>query len=152
MQPVSGSGAGGQQGGDVQTIRSRTERGASAVEFAFVSIPFMLLVIGMIQYGWYFYVSQSTGGAASNVARRLQVGDCWTGTQAYDLAKKQSPMVTSVTSNPSSIPASAGTQISVTVTANASIFGLFPLPGGGAVTKTVYAQLQNTDSSGTCTS
>lgn len=132
--------------------RARGDRGASAVEFAFIAIPFIVLVIGMIQYGWYFYVSQSTGGAASNVTRRLQVGDCWTGTQAYDLAKKQAPMVTSVTSNPSSIPTSAGTQISVTVTANASIIGLVPLPGGGVITKTVYAQLQNTDSSGSCTS
>ena len=130
--------------------RSRSERGANAVEFAFVSIPFMVLVIGMIQYGWYFYVSQSTGGAASNVTRRLQVGDCWTGTQAFDLAKKQLPMVTGVTPNPSTIPSSAGTQISVTVTANASLIGLVPLPGGGVVTKTVYAQLQNTDSSGSC--
>jgi Flp pilus assembly protein TadG len=128
----------------------RREDGASAVEFAFVSIPFILLVIGMIQYGWYFYVSQSTGGAASNVTRRLQVGDCWTGTQAFDLAKKQAPMVTSVSPSPSAIPTSAGTQISVTVKADASIIGLIPLPGGGVVTKIVYAQLQNIDSSGSC--
>jgi Flp pilus assembly protein TadG len=132
--------------------RARNDRGATAVEFAFVSIPFLVLVIGMIQYGWYFYVSQTTGGAASNVTRRLSVGDCWTGTQAYDLAKQQAPMVTSVASNPSSIPSSAGTEISVTVTANASIIGLVPLPGGGVITKTVYAQMQNTDSSGTCAS
>ena len=130
--------------------RARDDRGATAVEFAFVSIPFIVLVIGMIQYGWYFYVSQTTGGAASNVTRRLQVGDCWTGTQAFDLAKKQAPMVTSVTPSPGSIPSSAGTQISVTVKADASIIGLVPLPGGGEVTKTVYAQLQNTDSSGSC--
>lgn len=114
-----------------------------------MSIPFIVLVIGMIQYGWYFYVSQSTGGAASNVTRRLSVGDCWTGTQAYDLAKKQAPMVTSVDPNPTTIPAS-GTQFSVTVTADASIIGLVPLPGGGVITKTVYAELQDATSSGSC--
>ena len=132
--------------------RARNDRGASAVEFAFVSIPFIVLVIGMIQYGWYFYVSQTTGGAASNVTRRLSVGDCWTGSQATDLAKQQAPMVTNVTPNPTSMPSSAGTEISVTVTANASLIGLVPLPGGGVITKTVYAQMQNTDASGTCTS
>jgi Flp pilus assembly protein TadG len=130
--------------------RARNDRGASAVEFAFVSIPFIFLVIGMIQYGWYFYVSQTTGGAASNVTRRLQVGDCWNGTQALDLAQKQAPEVTTVTPNPGTIPSSAGTQISVTVKADASIIGLVPLPAGGVVTKTVYAEMQNTDSSGTC--
>ena len=120
------------------------------MEFAFVSIPFILLVIGMIQYGWYFYVSQSTGGAASNVTRRLQVGDCWGSGQATTLAKQQAPMVTSVSASPSAMPTNAGTQMVVTVQANASIIGLVPLPGGGAITKTVYAEFQNVDTSGTC--
>lgn len=131
-------------------LRARSEQGTSAVEFALISIPFILLVIGMIQYGWYFYVSQTTGGAASNVVRQLQVGNCWTGTQAADLAKKQSPMVTGVTTDPTSLAGhSPGDQISVTVTADARIVGLLPMPGDGVITKTVYAQLQNTDN-GTC--
>lgn len=140
-----------QLGGPLMTARrARDDRGATAVEFAFVSIPFIFLVIGLIQYGWYFYVSQSAGGAASNVTRRLQVGDCWSGSQAYDLAKQQAPMVTAVTPSPSAMPTAAGTDISVTVKADASIIGLVPLPGGGVITKIVYAQFQNVDTSGTC--
>jgi len=32
----------------------RGERGAAAVEFALVSIPAIVLVLGAIQFGWYF--------------------------------------------------------------------------------------------------
>lgn len=130
--------------------RARNDRGASAVEFALVSIPFIVLVIGMIQYGWYFYASQSTGGAASNVARRLQVGDCWGSGEATTLAQKQASMVTTASPSPAAMPTEAGADFSVTVEADASIIGLVPLPNGGLITKTVYAQFQNVDPSGTC--
>lgn len=138
--------------------RARNDRGATAVEFAFVSIPFLILVIGMIQYGWYFYVSQTTGGAASNVVRRLQVGDCWSGTQARDLARKQAPNLqtlvrqhngTTVTSLP--VAATSGDLITVTLTSDAEIIGLLPMPGGGDVVKKVEARLEDTTSSGSCT-
>jgi Flp pilus assembly protein TadG len=124
-------------------MHRRDDRGASAVEFAFISIPFLVLVIGMIQYGWYFYVSQSTGGAASNVVRRLQVGDCWSGTEATVLARSQAPMVSSVVKSPSTKPTIRGTEITVTVTADAEIIGLVPLPGGGTVTKVVVASFED---------
>lgn len=130
--------------------RARNERGATAVEFALVALPFMVLVIGMIQYGWFFYVSQTTGGAASNVVRQLQVGDCWTGTQARDLARNQAPMLTSLTKKHKGIivttlpaTAEAGDDIEVTLTADAKIVGLVPLPDGGTVQKTVQARLED---------
>ena len=128
----------------------RDDSGASAVEFALISIPFILLVFGMIQYGWYFYVSQTTGGAASNVVRRLQVGDCWTGTEARDLAQQQAPMVNNLTVSPATMPSATGTDITVTLTADGRILGLIPMPNDGDVTKTVHARLEDTDSSGSC--
>jgi len=128
----------------------RDDRGAAAVEFALISIPFILLVFGMIQYGWYFYVSQTTGGAASDVVRRLQVGDCWTGTEALDLAQNQAPMVNNLTKSPNAIPADTGTEITVTLTADGRILGLIPMPNDGDVTKTVHARLEDTESSGSC--
>ncbi len=130
--------------------RRRDDRGASAVEFALISIPFMLLVFGMIQYGWYFYVSQTTGGAASDVVRRLQVGDCWTGTEALDLAQNQAPMVTGLTKSPNAVPTDTGTEITVTLTADGRILGLIPMPNDGDVTKVVHARLEDTESSGSC--
>jgi Flp pilus assembly pilin Flp len=137
----------------VFTRRARDDRGSTAVEFALISIPFILLIIGMIQYGWYFYVSQTTGGAASNVVRRLQVGDCWAGNEATDLAQKNSPMVSGVTKAPSDDLSTytTGDEISITVTADGKIIGLLPLPNGGDVTKTVEARLEDTTpSTGGC--
>jgi hypothetical protein len=127
----------------MRTMRRRDDRGATAVEFALVSIPFLFLVIGMIQYGWYFYVAQSAGGTASNVARRLQVGDCWSGNEARDLAKSQSPMVTQVVKTPTSVPASSGGSLTVEVHADGRIIGLIPLPDGGVVIKTVQATVED---------
>ena len=73
-----------------RALRRRNERGASAVEFALVMpIPLIVLIFGLIQYGWYFYVSSSTSGAASNVARRLEVGDCWGADEADLFARKR---------------------------------------------------------------
>ncbi|MGY2875444.1 Flp pilus assembly protein TadG [Marmoricola sp. URHA0025 HA25] len=129
---------------------SRDDGGTAAVEFALISIPFILLVFGMIQYGWFFYVAQTTGGAASNVVRRLQVGDCWSGNQALTLAQNQAPMVSSVDKNPSAMPTTRGTDITITLTADGSILGLIPMPHNGQITKTVHARLEDTDTSGSC--
>jgi Flp pilus assembly protein TadG len=130
--------------------RVRDDSGATAVEFALVSIPFILLVIGMIQFGWYFYVSQTTGGAASNVVRELQVGDCWGANEALNRAKDQSPTVTDVDILPNqTTPPEPGTDLTVTVTADARIIGLLPMPGGGMVEKTVHARAED-KSPGAC--
>lgn len=132
--------------------RNRDQEGATAVEFALVMIPFIVLIFGMIQYGWYFYVSQTTGGAASTVARRLQVGDCWAGTNAFDLAKQQASMVTAVTKTPANLTgATPGTtQIVVTVTADGNLLGFLPMPSDGQITRTVKTQLEDTTQGASC--
>lgn len=128
------------------------EDGATAVEFALIMIPFIILTFGMVQYGWYFYVAQTAGGAASSVARRLQVGDCWGTDQAFDLAKNQSNYVTDVTMTPTTLTgATPGTtQISVTVEADGRILGIIPMPNDGVVTRTVKAQLEDTTAGAAC--
>ena len=105
-----------------RALRRRSQRGAATVEFALVSIPMFVLVLGLIQYGWYFYVAQNTSSAASNVARRLEVGDCWTGSQALALAQNQAPQVTGVTKSPTSLGGAVvgSTQVTVTLTATVS--------------------------------
>lgn len=125
---------------------SARERGTSAVEFALVLIPLSVLVLGMIQYGWYFYVSQSTAGAASHVTRRLEVGDCWTGDAALRLARSQASQVSALTKTPSDLSTAVvgETQIQVTVTAEADILNFLPMPNGGQVVETVHAQLEDT--------
>lgn len=131
--------------------RARNERGATAVEFALVSIPFLVLVIGMIQYGWYFYVSQTTGGAASNVVREMQVGDCWADGAALARAKNQAPMVTSLTKTPNTNDVStldAGDPITITLRADGQIIGFVPMPNGGQIEKTVQARLEDNETAG----
>jgi Flp pilus assembly protein TadG len=146
----------------VAVFRRRDEGGATAVEFALISIPLFAIVFGMIDYGWYFFASQTSGSAASTVTRRMQVGDCWGAGQALTLAKKQAATVTSLSrqidGSAEAPPTSADlgtavvgtTQITVKVQANGKLIGFFPLPNDGEITSTVQAQLEHKTSSGSC--
>lgn len=63
----------------------RSDRGASAVEFALV-LPFLLLVVfGLIQYGLYFYSSQTGSNTVNVAARQLSVGNCDTSAELNTL-------------------------------------------------------------------
>jgi Flp pilus assembly protein TadG len=130
--------------------RRRDQGGAAAVEFALVMIPFFVMVIGLIEYGWYFYVAQNTSGAASTVTRKLAVGDCWASGKALAYAKKQSGQVTGVTISPAQTTSPAvGTSITVTVTANGKIMSFLPVPNGGTITRVVSSQVED-DKATTC--
>jgi Flp pilus assembly protein TadG len=59
-------------------LRSRDERGGAAVEFALLSVVFLTLLFGMIQYSLYFWSSQSSANAAREGARRGSVGQSCT--------------------------------------------------------------------------
>jgi Flp pilus assembly protein TadG len=125
-------------------LRRRDEHGAAAVEFALIMIPFAVMLFGLIEYGWYFYVGQNTSGAASNVARKLEVGDCWGSGQAKTFAKNQSAEITTLTTLPSVTKSPVpGTAFTVTVTANANILSFIPVPNGGTITRTVSAQVED---------
>lgn len=54
----------------------RPDRGASAVEFALVLIPLLVIVFGLIQYGMYFYSAQTGSNTVNAAARQLSVGNC----------------------------------------------------------------------------
>lgn len=49
--------------------RRREDRGAAAVEFALVLPVLCLIVLGTIDWGWYFYLSQVVTNAAREGAR-----------------------------------------------------------------------------------
>lgn len=55
--------------------RDRGQRGAAAVEFALIILPFSVLLLGMIQYSFVFFSGQSGATAAREAARRAAVGD-----------------------------------------------------------------------------
>jgi Flp pilus assembly protein TadG len=58
--------------------RAPRERGATAVEFALVLLPLLLLLLGMLDYGWYFYVDLTATNAVREAAREatLYAGGC----------------------------------------------------------------------------
>ena len=56
--------------------RPADEDGAAAVEFALVLIPFLIVVFGLIQYGFYFFAAQAGSSAANSALRQLAVGNC----------------------------------------------------------------------------
>lgn len=133
--------------------RHRDERGAEAVEFALIAVPFLILILGIIQYGFYFWTAETTNSAAREAARRIVVGDCWTQAQIDALARNNAPMTTSATASP--MPSGltpVGTTITVTITSRANLLGLIPLPNDGDITREYIARLESNTSSGTCPS
>jgi Flp pilus assembly protein TadG len=123
-------------------------------------IPLLTLMLGAIQYGWWFYTAQSASSAARESARRLSVGDCQTGTEALDYAKKQANVIglsltfgTAVVGSDTAITGAGtlpaqGSQLRVVVNANGNIIGLVPVPNGGAVTRVANARVEDTAASG----
>ena len=57
------------------------EGGATAVEFALVMLPLVILIFGLVQYGLYFWAMQGGSDVARSAARTASVGspaDCST--------------------------------------------------------------------------
>ena len=75
--------------------RGHEERGAAAVEFALVLPILLLIVFGLIQYGWLFYQVQETSYAVREGARVAAVGTQNTaGVQALVIGKIPSASTT----------------------------------------------------------
>lgn len=55
--------------------RRRGTDGAAAVEFALVSVPVIVLLFGLIQYGLYFWAMQGGSDIARDAARLASVGN-----------------------------------------------------------------------------
>jgi Flp pilus assembly protein TadG len=66
---------------------TRDSRGSSAVELVFAIPMLLLLVFGMIQFGFIFFVWNDMENAAREGARRLAVDDSITETAAKDVVE-----------------------------------------------------------------
>ncbi len=53
----------------------RSQEGATAVEFAFISIPFMMLLVAILETALVFWTSQVLEEAVSQTSRRLLTGE-----------------------------------------------------------------------------
>ena len=131
---------------------SRDERGAAAIEFALVMPLLLLLVFGIIQYGWHFYAMQAGTSAASDLARRLSVGDCVGGgaTLVENRLGPAAPGTPDVTAPGALNPDDIGDTITVTVTFDTIDFNFPLIPYDPTVSRTASARLEDTTSSGSC--
>lgn len=131
--------------------RRATDQGAAALEFALISaFALFPILLGMLQYGLYFYVAQATESASGQAVRRLAVGDCWSGSQLENLIRPRVPGFTSVTKTPSDLStADIGDTITVRVVSDGKIIGFLPLPNSGQVDRTVTSRLED-KVAGTC--
>lgn len=53
----------------------RDRRGATAVEFALVALPFLMMVLAIIEYALVFLVTSSLESATTDAARLIRIGD-----------------------------------------------------------------------------
>lgn len=130
--------------------RARRSDGAAAVEFAMVFPIFIALVMGIIQYGWYFYAANSATAAAREGARRIVVGDCWD-SAFLPFVQSQAPVITGASHLPVDLtPVPVGDAISVTVTADSNLIEFLPMPASmDQVSRTFTARMED-KTAGTC--
>ena len=145
----------------------RHETGATAVEFAlvfgFVLVP---LVMGLLQFGWYFYTSQVAGSAARETARRIAVGDCLAAGEARQFGANQANLELQPTGSfeltfgtpgadgtvTATMPAPGQTmRVRVDLAQDAQLFEFFPLPDDGAVVRTVDTRVEDDTQDSPCT-
>ena len=70
--------------------RARNKKGTTAVEFAFVLPLFLLLIFGIIDFGWYFCVEQTLQYATREGMRLALVGGQLTDPQGNPISRVSS--------------------------------------------------------------
>ena len=131
------------------------------MEFALVVTPLLILCLGMIQYGLYFYSAQVGSNTANATTRQLSVGNCQNSTALATYVNGQlgkastSPASISATyTNPDGSGASASTVKNggtVTLTITFNTFNMnFPLVPftSSQITRTVQARVEDTTDEG----
>lgn len=138
------------------SARKGVQRGASAVEFALISLPLMTIMLGMLQYGWYFFSAQSASSAARESARRLVVGDCQAAGAAQSFAQNQANLssltlsfgspggsATTLASGTEGTLPVVGNTLRVIVNVDGSVLNFLPIPNNGQVQKVVDARVED---------
>lgn len=133
----------------------RSERGASAVELALVLPGVLLLILGILQYGYMYWSLETAAASAREAARRLAVGTSWEECARDEaIAKAASPAIgssaaadapsyTDAQGAPVSGP-EVGGLVSVTIrlqTLDLNI-PLLPMPNDAMIAETAEARVQ----------
>jgi Flp pilus assembly protein TadG len=140
--------------------RCRTDEGAVALEFALVLPIFLLLVLGTIQYGVYFWAAQGGSTAVREAARRAAVGDFPTCTDFRNDVKERidslgdeatAVISRSYSKGPGNIE--TGVEVGDVVTVTVSFrsptmnFPIIPFLEDGTVSETADARVENVPTS-----
>ncbi len=133
----------------------RGERGSAALEFGIVAPVILLMIFGIIQYGYLFWSLQTASATAREAARQLIVGtdqDCATA-QAVAQARMPAvgataPQVQVAYADPAgqdSADPVVGGLVTVTVSFQSLDLHLpfLPVPDGGLVTQDARARVEN---------
>jgi Flp pilus assembly protein TadG len=126
-----------------------SQSGAAAVEFGLVVLPLMLLLFGIIQYGFYFWSMQAGSAAVRDAAREAAVGNLTCSElTTYVKARLDPSRDTSkaIAVERDFIPEDAptiGDTVRITVDFNSHYFGLVPVPDGAAVHQSADSRVEN---------
>lgn len=126
-------------------LRQRHDEGAAAVEFALVSMVLVMLLVGIVQFGYIFNRWQQIEHAAREGARRASLGNSAADVVATVQAAAPGVGLTAadIALNPGDpATASPGSPMTVTVSTNVTIFTPLMaefLGGGGSVPLTAQA-------------
>jgi Flp pilus assembly protein TadG len=142
-------------GGPVTGSRRRAEGGATALEFGLVAPLMLLMIFGLIQYGYLFWALTTASADAREAARKLAVGQDW-GTCVEPRMKDHaaqpaiSPVVatyrwTDATGATLARPVQRGDYVEATVSFDTLDLSLpfIPVPGGGRVSESATRQVEN---------
>lgn len=135
--------------------RRRGDGGAAALEFGLITPVLLVIVLGIIQYGLYFWGMQAGSATAAQLARRLSVADCQTtGAAQSFVTQRLGPAASSPTvgvvfqdSTGSTVAAPGQVGGNVKVTLSFAVLNLHlplvPVPGGGTVSSTANARVES---------
>lgn len=142
-------------------MRRRDERGAAALEFGLVVTAFLMVLMGIIQYGYHFWALTTASATAREAARALIVGNDWsTCAQSYALEHASGPAIggggpsasfryLDPDGNPLVGTPGVGDLVEVTVTFQSLFLGLpfLPVPDDGLVSQSAVDEIENVPAS-----
>ena len=135
--------------------RRRGDRGATALEFGLVAPLMLLLVFGLIQYGYLFWALTTASANAREAARKLAVGQDWAACVQPRVAELSGqPALSTVVSTfrwtdgsgtTLTRPVQRGDYVEVTVGFDSLDLHLpfLPIPAGGHVEEKARRQVEN---------
>ena len=133
----------------------RGEGGATALEFGLVAPLLMMLVFGLIQYGYLFWALTTASANAREAARKMVVGQDWATCVEPKVAEHAGqPALSPVTATyrwtdsagtTLARPVQRGDYVEVTVAFDTLDLNIpvLPMPNGGRVSQSVTRQVEN---------